>query len=100
MDALLPQQEAAARDLARTPKDGAKKAKLDDLNRKIARDLETVADALAGQDEGPHTGTHAVDPELNKLITKEKEGVSKAEDAAAKGSPQDVANALKVQNET
>jgi hypothetical protein len=97
LDALLPEQEAAARDLARTPKDGAKKAKLDDINRQIGRDLETVADVLAAEDGGGHqAGTHAVDPEINKLITKEKEATSKAEDAAAKANPQDVAHALKV----
>ena len=35
-------------------------------------------------------------PEINKLITKEKDGVSKAEDAAVKAAPPDTAHALKV----
>jgi hypothetical protein len=95
LDALLPEQEAAARDLVRTPKDGAKKAKLDDIARRIGRDLETVADVLAAEDGGPQVGTHAVDPDLNKLITKEKEGVSKAEDAAVRAAPADAAQATK-----
>lgn len=47
LDALLPQQEQAARDLARAPRDGAKKAKLDGLNDKIGRDFDFLSDALA-----------------------------------------------------
>lgn len=100
--AALPEQEAAARDLAKTPKDSSKKGKLEDANRRVARDLETLADALAAaEDEGAHgvhgaAGSHPVDPEINKLIAKAKEAATKAEDAAIAASPSDVANAVKV----
>jgi hypothetical protein len=50
LDSLLPQQEAAARDLARNPRDAAKKNKLDAVNKQIAKDLDIVNDALG---DGP-----------------------------------------------
>jgi hypothetical protein len=46
LDALLPQQEEAARDLARNPRDTGKRAKLIDLNKKMEKDLEDLAGAL------------------------------------------------------
>jgi hypothetical protein len=101
--AALPEQEAAARDLARTPKDPATKGKLENVNRRIARDVETLADALAAAEGAGAPGARAgaagslpIDPEINKLIAKEKEGASQVEDAALTPSPQDVAKALKV----
>ena len=51
---------------------------------------------LAVDNGGAQAGTQAVDPEIIKLITKEKDGVSKAEDAAVKAAPQDTAHAFKV----
>ena len=64
LDALLPEQAAAARDLARTRHDAGKRAKLDDVNRQIGRNMESVADLLAADNGGAQAGTHAVDPEI------------------------------------
>ncbi len=48
LDALLLQQESAARDFARNPRDSSKKAKLDDTNRRIARDLDAITAGFDG----------------------------------------------------
>lgn len=103
LSSALPEQEAAARDLVRNPKDPSKKAKLEEANRRVARDLETLADALAAAEDsgaqvkhGAAAGSYPVDPEINKLITKEKQAASKAEDAAVAGSPSDTTAAVKV----
>jgi hypothetical protein len=55
LDALLPQQEAAARDLVHNPRDTAKKNKLDALNKQIAKDLDTIDGELSGH--GPSQAT-------------------------------------------
>ena len=46
LDALLPQQEAAARDLVHNPRDATKKSKLDAFNKQIAEDLDIVNSEL------------------------------------------------------
>lgn len=51
LDSLFPQQEEAARDLARNPKDGGKRAKLEDLNRKIGKDLDELSSMLVDTDD-------------------------------------------------
>lgn len=50
LDALFPQQEEAARDLARNPQDKGKRSKLDELNRRIANDLDELSSMLADVD--------------------------------------------------
>lgn len=49
LDALLPQQENAARDAARNPRDAAKKNKLEGLNKEIAKKLDVVNDAFGDE---------------------------------------------------
>lgn len=109
LSALSPQQQAAARELARTPNDPAKKAKLDDVNSLLARDLDTIADALAEVADAGGAPGHAyaegnlpVDGDLHRLISKAKEQAGKVEDAAVKpqASVQEVARAVKDQKDT
>lgn len=96
LDALLPQQEAAARDLSRTPRDQAKKGKLDTLNDRVAKDFDFLSDALAaaaaaaiselGDPYQSHISPH-LDPEVQQLIEKAKQDASNAEAVAFKPSP-------------
>jgi hypothetical protein len=97
LDSLLPQQEQAARDLARAPRDGAKKAKLDGLNDRIGRNFDFLSDALAAaaaaaisEMDDPFSQSSAsphLDPELQQLINKAKEDARNAEAVAFKPVP-------------
>lgn len=95
LDALLPQQDTAARDLAHHPKDVQKKGKLDDLNRDIARDLDTVSDALADAASAYDQPTSSVDPEIARLAEKEKELAHEVASAATSTPPGDVPHAAR-----
>lgn len=97
LDALLPQQEAAARDLANNPRDQAKKGKLGVLNDKIGKDFDFLSDALAAaaaaamsELDDPYQlslGSSHLDPELQQLIEKAKQDASNAEAVSFKPSP-------------
>jgi hypothetical protein len=98
LDALLPQQEQAARDLSRTPRDPAKKSKLDGLNDRIGKDFDFLSGALAAaaaaamsemEDPLLSSSSPYLDPELQQLINKAKEDARSAEAAALKPSPSD-----------
>lgn len=74
LDALLPQQENAARDAARNPRDAAKKNKLEALNRDIARNLDIVDDALSGDDpsNASSDSTDKIRKQAQKVYKKQK----------------------------
>lgn len=95
LDALLPQQDAAARDLAHNPRDSQKKGKLDELNRDIARDLDTVSDALADAAAEHTQPVFAVDPEVVRLAEKEKDLSHEVAAAATATPPGDVPRAAR-----
>ncbi len=95
LDALLPAQEAAAKDLARNPRDPSKKGKLSDLNAKIARNLDTLAEVF-GAAAGPGV---ADEEEIRQLVEKEKKSVDDTEGAALKGGPLGVQAAANAANE-
>jgi uncharacterized protein involved in exopolysaccharide biosynthesis len=86
LDALLPQQDVAARDFAHHPRDAQKKAKLDELNRNIAQDLETISDALADAASAHAHPAHAVAPEVVRLAESEK-ALAHEVAATAKATP-------------
>lgn len=67
LDSLIPQQAVAARELLSKPRDPAKKSKLADINKKIAKDLGVIEDALASS--APD------DDDLRRLLQQEKQGV-------------------------
>lgn len=52
LDDLLPQQESAARDYARNPRDSTKRAKVEEINSRIGNDLDAISAALAGESGG------------------------------------------------
>lgn len=82
LDSLLPQQEAAARDLAANPRDAQKKTKLDGINKKIAHDMDTVSDGLAYASKATPTSY----PEIARLAEHEK-ALAQEVAAAAIASP-------------
>lgn len=71
LDSLLPQQDAAARDLAANPKDARKKGKLDEINKNIARNMDVVSDALSSA-ANALPASSVVDPEVARLAEREK----------------------------
>lgn len=94
LDALLPQQDAAARDYAHNPRDAQKKGKLEALTRDIAQDLDIVSDALA--DAAAHAQPAAsVNPEVVRLAEKEKELAQEVASAASSTPPGDVPHAAR-----
>jgi hypothetical protein len=95
LDSLLPQQEAAARDLARNPRDAQKKGKLDDINRNIARDLDVVSDSLADAASANTPPISSVPPEVARFAEKEKELANEVAAAASSTPPGDVPRAAR-----
>ena len=77
LDALLPQQEAAARDLVHKPRDDTKKSKLDALNKQIAKDLDVVNSELAA-----HGPSRASADEPDQMRKKTQKGLYLAPSAS------------------
>ena len=67
LDALLPQQEDAARELARNPRDAGKRAKLAELNQRIGNDLDELAGALGDAAEGDNSVPEALRDSADSL---------------------------------
>ena len=89
----------AGRDLARAPRDGAKKAKLEALNDKVGKNFDFLSDALAAAAaaaimemddpllQDPSLSSPHVDPELQHLVAKAKDDARNAEAVAFKPAP-------------
>lgn len=92
LDDLIPQQEKAAHALARAPKDPSNKAHLDDLNNKIARELDALSDALA---DAAHAEPAAPDHDLDTLLRKAQDEAHGVAGSAAKAVGPEVQKASK-----
>lgn len=115
LDSLLPAQETSGRDLARNPRDPAKKAKLEDVNRRIGKGLDAISDSFAdaagasgARGSAPSSSSDAPDSARKKaqkvtsaiaffvlISSLQQQGLARKLEAAASNNPEAVAQVLR-----